>query len=340
MVTVDFDGFSGPLARLNGSSRSVPARPIDIALAAATVSGWAPGASPLRRLMRLTGIALEVLAHLSLRETVPPAAPERLRAVNNLELDATAKAELHQRLGVGLARVIARQPEVGVVDLYSLEALSREAAAPLIKPLDGTRRRPDFVGSTVTGDWVVLEAKGRSASGPLRRSRAGAIAQAKAIDLLDAAGRPIPLRMRAASVSRLGPKPVHTYFEDPEPSEGNRRRWQIDPDALLVHYYRPVRDVIELYGTDLRPVSGALSYRSLVLPGSDMSLAIHRDLLAADLEDPDDLRRRRSWIAEEAEEEQASSVQAGELDLSVGGDGFALLVPHLRTDLLDQPRIG
>jgi hypothetical protein len=124
VVTVDFDGFTGPHAAMNGSRRVIPARPLDVALAAASVCGWTPGGTPWRRLLRFAGIAMEVLAHLSLPEPMPPAGGERLRAVNTLALEQTARAELHQRLGVGLARLVANQPEVGLVDLYSLEALS------------------------------------------------------------------------------------------------------------------------------------------------------------------------------------------------------------------------
>lgn len=331
MLTVDYDGFSGVRARLNGASRTVPVRPIDVALSAATVCGWCPGATPERRRMRFAAIAMEVLAHLSLPHTVPPAAPERLRAVHNLALESTARNELHQRIGVGLARIAARQPEIGLVDLYSLEALSREPAAPLVRNVDGTRRRPDFVGSTLSDEWAIVEAKGRTAK--LAGSRAAAIAQAKAVELLDVNRRAIPVGLRAASVASLGAGPVHVYFEDPEPRGAGRRRWQIDPQGLLVHYYGLVRDVLDTYGRRLRPVSGAPNYESIELPGGALWLAVHRHLLAADLEDPDDIRKRRSVIADEADEEQASAVQAGDLDLAIGGDGLALLAPAARSSI-------
>jgi hypothetical protein len=234
-----------------------------------------------------------------------------------------------------LARLIASQPEVGLVDLYSLDALSRQHAAPTVRPIDGTRRRPDFIGCDAAGHWSVLEAKARSAKGGLIGTRRSAVAQAKAIDLVDLLGRPIPIILRAASVARVGTEPVHVFFEDPEKDKPSSRRWEIDPDALLAAYYQPARDLVELYGRDLRPVSGALRYASAELPGGMLWLAVHRDLLSGALDDPDFLRARRAAIREHAAQEQVESVQAGELDLAVGPDGFALLAPNLRTDLLD-----
>jgi hypothetical protein len=334
VLTVDFDGFAAH-AGLNGSRRTIPVRPIDVALAAASVCGWAPGATAWRRLLRFASVAMEVLAHLSLPDSAPPSAPERLRAVHVDQLDQSPRAEVHHRLGVGLARIVARQPEIGLVDFYSLEALTRQPAAPIVRPVRGSRRRPDFVGSDATGAWSIVEAKGRAAKGRLAGSRAAAIEQAKAVNLVDLLHRPIPIAFRAASVARLGPDPAHVFFEDPLEAGPTRRAWQIDPDALVVEYYRPVQDLIEVYGRDLRPVSGALSYESAELPGGMLWLAVHRDILRTQLDDPDALRELRPSIREEADSEQAESVQAGELDLAVGGDGLALVGPHLRTDLLD-----
>jgi hypothetical protein len=277
---------------------------------------------------------MEVLAHLSLPQTVPPSAPERLRAVHNTELDQTSRAELHQRLGVGIARVVARQPEIGVVDLYSLDSLQRQPAAPTVTRRERGRQRPDFVGSDAAGAWAIIEAKGRSAKGSLNGTRTSAVAQAKAVDLVDMLGRPIPINLRAASIARLG-RPVHAFFEDPAEDGPERRTWELDPDALLVHYYQPVRDLVELYGRRLRSVSGALSYESADLPAGVLWLAAHKELLRGDLEDPDALRSIRAAIREEADAEQADSIQAGELDLAIGGDGLALVAPRVRTDLLD-----
>jgi hypothetical protein len=94
-------------------------------------------------------------------------------------------------------------------------------------------------------------------------TRASAIAQAKAGDLVDVLDRPIPIALRAASVARLGSEPAHVFFEDPADNTPPGRRWQLDPDSLLVHYYQSARDLVDLYGRRLRPVSGAASYEWL-----------------------------------------------------------------------------
>lgn len=312
-----FNGFQAPRTALNGTATAIPATPLDIARAAALTCGPAPALSPLRRLTRLGAIVLELLAHLD----IGPAGQVQVVGLEGLE--QTAKSELSQRFGIGLARVVAEAAPIGLVDLYALDALSRTAAAPRVLRRGPTGRRPDFVGADASGTWSVVEAKARSAKGTLPGTRARVHAQAEAVDFEDLLGRLIPIDMRIGSVARLNAQGVEVWFEDPP--EGTRERvYMADPDDLLYAYYEPVRDLVEVYGSRLRGVSGATGLGSAPLPGSGISLAVHRRILRA-LDDPAGLRGIREELQDDLSEYRWRAVEAEDRDLSIGLDGLGLL---------------
>jgi hypothetical protein len=315
---VHFHGFTGARATLNDTTARIPVSPLDVARAAALTCGPAPALDPLRRLMRLGAFALEILAHLDLD------AHGNLAVVGLEGLEPTAKSELSQRLGVGIARVVAETADVGLVDLYALHALGRSTAAPKVLFRGPGARRPDFVGADASGSWSVLEAKGRSAKGTLKGIRTKAHSQAQGMDFQDLLGRPIPIDMRIGSVARLNETGVDAWFEDPPASEGSRA-YAADPDELLYAYYRPVRDLIDVYGSRLRGVSGATKFGSAPLPGTNLSLAVHRRIVGVVSEEPDVLRAARAEIQDEIAEDRLEAVAVDERLLSIGRDGLALL---------------
>jgi hypothetical protein len=326
-VRVHYDGYVGARAVLNGTAARVAATPLDVARAVALTCGPAPALDPLRRLMRLGAHVLEVLAHLD-RDGAGA-----LRVVGLDGLEPTARSELSQRLGVGFARIAAEvTPQVGLVDLYALDALSRSDAAPKVVQRGAKGRRPDFVGSDAAGAWSVLEAKGRSAKGSLPGTRLRAHAQAQAVDFQDLLGRLIPLDMRLGSVARLGHAGIDIWLEDPEPT-GARRVYSADPDEMLRAYYQPARDLIAVYGPRLRGVSGATGFGSAPLPGTNISLAIH-SRLGGVLEEPDVLRAVRAEMQADFLEDRRDAVEAEDLDLSVGLDGLALVADSQPVDMV------
>jgi hypothetical protein len=268
--------------------------------------------------MRLGGFVLETLAHLDLD------AHGGVRVVGLDGLEPTARSELSQRLGVGMARVVAETQAIGLLDLYALDALSRSDAAPKVLRRGPGAQRPDFVGADASGTWSVLEAKGRSGKGTLPGTRARAHSQAQAVDFQDTLGRVIPIDMRIGSVARLGGMDSDVWFEDPPRSE-LRRTYTADPDELLHAYYRPARDLIEVYGPRLRGVSGAVDFGSAPLPGTNLSLAVHRRIGGVLNEPADVLRAVRAELQEDFMRDRADAVGNDDLQLSVGRDGLALL---------------
>jgi len=275
--------------------------------------------------LRLGGYVLELLAHL---DTGPDGA---LQVVGLSGLEPTARSELSQRLGVGAARVVAETRPIGLVDRYSLDALSRASAGPRVVRRGASGKRPDFVGSNAAGDWSVLEAKARTAKGTLPGTRARAHSQAQAVDFRDARGRIIPIELRIGSVARLGPAAVDVWFEDPRDLTVDRV-YESDPDELLFAYYQPVRDLIDVYGRRLRGVSGAESFGSAPLPQSSASLIVHQGIMEV-LDDPDALRAVRAEFQDEFAEYQADAVDAEDRTLSVGQDGLGLLIEVDPVDL-------
>jgi hypothetical protein len=324
VLEVNYQGFPKPFIGF----RDLDVRPIEIARAAATVCGIAPGLSGLRRLMVMGLVAGQVLAHLELLRSISdPAPPLRVSPL----FGATGRA-VAEHLGIGIARILAEQAPVQLVDLYNLDALLLEAQSQghidvlELVSVDGTRRRPDLIGSDGDGDWAVLEAKGRSAQRITPKSRRAAKEQAQAIELEDFLGRRIPIRWRLAALSALKRDPVLTYFVDPEESKPERR-YRLDPDWLLLQHYRPVADVVNAGFSPerLAGVSGAPGFGAVLLPGSDVGLVIHRSLFDA-YEDPERLRQLRSELHEEWRELRDQAAEAEDDDLSLGLDGFGLEV--------------
>ena len=322
MITVNYEDFAGKLARINASGRPLDVRPIQVARASATLCGVAPGLGPGARLAKLALVGLETLLHLRLARPGGVANPV-LQAVG-LDGAPTRKA-IVENLGVGLARVAIERPPLEIVDVFNLDALLAEMATPTLKRLDG-RRQPDLVGSDVHGNWVVLEAKGRSQATISAAERSAFKRQARAIALVDMLDREIPLAPRLVSAAAFGAQPILLYVQDPEAVKPPVRRYQVDPEALLWSYYQPARDVAEAHGVSrLRGISGAPGYVAAPLVVEGMSLVVHRRILET-ADDPDGLIATRLELHEEWLSLQEDESLAEDVELSLGLDGFGLAV--------------
>ena len=270
--------------------------------------------------MRTTSVALEVLTHLR-----SDWSGRCLRTVGLDGLDATARAEAVQRIGVGLARVVAERGPLKLIDVYNLDALASDPSAPVVvRRQPHRRRRPDFAGSDATARWSLLEAKGRTRTGELRSIRLGALEQVRSVELADRNGDPIEPRARVSYVARLSNARDITVFADDPPSGELATRYRFDPAELVYQYYALARDLLALVGRAGPGISGATDYRALPLLGGDqLILGVHRRVLEA-LDDPDELVAVREQLRATYEAEQPEAEQAQELDLAIGPDGFAL----------------
>lgn len=296
-------------------------RAIDVARAAALTLSAGAGRSRLRRASHATAVALEVLTHLR-----NGTGGRGLYAVDLQCLDATARAEVVHRLGVGLARVIGERSKLGLIDFFNLDALASDPNAPVrvVRRVAHSRRRPDFAGRNASGAWSLLEAKARTSGGDLATVRAGAVAQARAIELQRSDGTPISLSNRVACVARLSSKPITVFADDP-PAEPARRVLAIDPALLTWMYYALARDVLASVRRPGPGLSGATSFSGVPLLEGQLLLGIHRALIPV-LDSPDDLMTRRAELQEEFLGMQARADEAEDPGLSVGRDGLALAV--------------
>jgi hypothetical protein len=299
-------------------------RPIDVARGAATTLAAGPALPLARRIMRTSSVALEVLAHLR-----SDWSGRRLQTVGLDGLDATARAETVQRIGVGLARVVAERGPLRLVDVYNLDALASDPSAPVVvRRRPRRRRRPDFAGSDATAAWSLLEAKGRTGGGELRRVRLDALDQVRSVDLVDRDGQEIEPVARVSYVARLGDGDVTVFADDP-PSGEQTALYRIDRAELVYHYYGLARELVALVGRAGPGLSGAPEYAALPLLGDEqLILGVHRRLLEA-LDDPDDLLVVREELRASYEVEQPEAEEAQDVALGIGPDGFALASRNL-----------
>jgi hypothetical protein len=300
-------------------NRQVRIRPIDVARAAATTLSAGRDLRLERRIVRMAGVVFEVMAHLR-----GDWSGRRLRTVGLDGLDATARAEVVQRIGVGLARLVAERNPLGLVDFYNLDALASDPSAPVTvtrKPRH--RRRPDFVGSDAGCSWSLLEAKGRTGGGELRKVRLDALDQVASVDLLDQHGEPIHPVTRVSCVSRLSGEDITVFADDP-PADAPNAQYRINAPQLVYDYYSLVRDLVRVVGGNGPRISGAASYVALPLLGNEqLILGVHARLLRA-LDDADQLVAIRGELRDAYARAQPAAERAQDLDLSIGPDGLAL----------------
>jgi hypothetical protein len=270
--------------------------------------------------MRTAGVALEVISHLS-----GDWAGRHLRPVGLDQLDSTARAEVVQRLGVGLARVVAERGPLKVVDFYNLDALSSDPSAPVVvtrRPHQ--RRRPDFAGSDVAARWSLLEAKGRAQGGELRSARLSGLQQVRSVDLVDRGGQIIEPVARVSFVARLAERRDVTVFADDPPADDRAAVYRLDPAELIYNYYALPRELVARVGRAGPRISSAVDYVALPLLGDEqLILGVHRRLLEI-LDDADALVTIREELRGSYEPGQRDAEEAQDLSLSVGPDGLAL----------------
>jgi hypothetical protein len=110
--------------------------------------------------------------------------------------------------------------------------------------------RPDLVGLSVDGDWLVFEAKGCRRI-PSAKSRKRAKDQAKSLPAVQ--GQPIKYRIAAwTHITRAG---VRVLFEDPPAATPGApgRGLELSPEQMLKHYYMPLLTLHNLTAPNAAP---------------------------------------------------------------------------------------
>jgi hypothetical protein len=330
VIEVECSGFS---LKVPGRF-SMPVHPIQLARATATMCGYAPGLSATRRAMRRGAIALEMLAQVKL---VHEGSASKLVVVGAHGMERTDRSSLSHRLGVGLARVIAERQPFYLSHFYYVDGLlggsaHRPPGIAVTWPPGASKSSADMIATDPRDRWNVIEAKGRSTQVPSPSLSARAKEQARAVHLVDARGRRIPVAMRIGSVAALDGDPVAVSFVDP-PENGPGPTYTLDPAVLLWNYYEPVRDLVELYGPRLARLSGEPDFVYGFLPGTSVGLAVHRRLVEA-REDPEALHAVWRELAEEWMQRQGAVSELDGYDFDVGSDGLGIVVEDHQLDEL------
>jgi hypothetical protein len=276
-------------------------------------------------------VVLEVMTHIAL---IHDRGPPKLAVVGADGMERTDRSSLSHRLGVGLTRVVAERQPFYLSHFYYVDGLIHSTHGPpgiaVRWTHGGPRSSADMIAADRQRRWSVLEAKGRSTQTTSKTLAAKAKKQARAVELVDAGRKQVPVAWRIGSVAALSAVPIVVDFADP-PGDGSGPIYTLDSGLLLWNYYEPVRDLVHLYGPDLPRLSGEPDFVYGLLPGSNIGLAAHRSLVEA-CEDPRALDAVSRKLAAEWAERQVEARKLGGFDFDLGLDGLGVVIQDDQLD--------
>jgi hypothetical protein len=185
-------------------------------------------------------------------------------------LDPSEKGAVSYFIGLTMCKLFAERfldvPWLLHLDVY------RSQLSPVL--LHG-RSRPDLVGQSVRGDWVVFESKGRT-SVPTQIDKSKAKVQS--CRLTHVSGKQVACGV--ALFSYFCRDELKVFWQDPNQDDESEEpqepfRIEVQPGDFGRRYYRPILDFI---GTD-RLLRHAEDQRPLRFEEADFSLAIEPKLL-------------------------------------------------------------
>jgi hypothetical protein len=240
-------------------------------------------------------------------------------------LDPSEKGAMSYFFGLTTAKLLA-EAHLGVSWLMHLDVY-RKALQPLTT--SGGKAKPDLVGKDGLGDWVVIEAKGRSGTMP---TAVMVKAKAQTAKLSAIAGKTVTLRVAHGSYFSRDKLAVH--WMDP-PRRGRSATLRISPEEFDAHYYAPILSLV----ADPRRVRagrriGAHLYRFAAVPEVDVQVGIRLDLISTPADGGIAITVERTGPSREI----ASTY--------VGGDGVAVALgpswaeDRMRLPPAERPLIG
>jgi hypothetical protein len=147
-------------------------------------------------------------------------------------LDPSEKGAISYFLGLTLAKAfsgrILNVPWLMHLDVYREE---------LQVILNVGESRPDLVGKNTNGEWVVMEAKGRTNKFD---RRALDLAKEQACQVVEISGE-IPV-LHAGIQVHFGNGILQLEVDDPKPSEKKRLRLRLSKEKFEAGYYRPFKE--------------------------------------------------------------------------------------------------
>ncbi len=188
-----------------------------------------------------------------------------LRSAAFAAADPSEKGGISYSFGMTLAKLFAEA-------LFSTPRLLHYAVYAQnyqIATMTGNSR-PDLIGITSTGDWIVFEAKGRS-NGIDSDALETAKQQAEQVLTIDGIA-PI---CRIGSLSYFSATGMRFAMDDPEPtSEGHSRRIRISKEQVVATYDSSLRRLIESRGAPREVQADGLVYKEVRIDEADISLGL------------------------------------------------------------------
>jgi hypothetical protein len=232
-LPVEVSGFESAYNVVKDGLRNEQFSVADI-IRAAIVAGyeaWGAGSDWRIRAWRVASIRLALDFS---RSTLPGVARQLSHPRAWRRLDPSERASVNNLLGNTVTKLLCERilnaPRLWFLDLYRMQFAAELAGS----------RRPDFFTQTVGGDWLSLEAKGRSYRPSVAKLN-DAKEQAKSLRSVN--GSAIKARVVCWTMERSGS--VSVRFHDPVPSQSNGENLEVEWDELLRHYYAPVHEIIQ-----------------------------------------------------------------------------------------------
>jgi hypothetical protein len=236
-------------------------------------------------------------------------------------LDGSEKGAVTYFLGLALAKLAAERhwnvPWVLHLDVYSRP--TGPCGRPVRVFLQGAgRRRPDLIGQSLNGDWLVLEAKGRTGNVD-DKLRLDAKEQTRLISTIN--GR-LP-KWRIASIGRFRGGALAVDLIDPADPVPHALPLDLPRDDFLRTYYALILDLVRGgVPVIVGPYERAFITRSI--PDVDLTVGLDKRLYLELMREDEDAHapglqeRLRNLLAGESRTETAR----GEGVQRVGGDGI------------------
>lgn len=188
-------------------------------------------------------------------------------------LDPSEKGAVSYFLGLTIAKLVADRllsiPWLMHLDVY------RQDLQPLLLPGD---TRPDLVGQTTAGDWVAIEAKGRTNE---RDAKALERAKEQVEALITVSG--VAPTLRVALQAHFENGVLNCTLDDPEEKKSKRRLdIPISRPKLFEGYYRPFREWLNEAPNTRRQTVRGRRFRVADLRDIDLSVGLDEALLAQD----------------------------------------------------------
>jgi len=269
-ISVTCRNFSGQYSPVNREGIFEFVTLNDLALAMVTVgrSGWTDVFNGgIKRAYEIVALISSVFAYIDDTKSVITMSD----LYKNLE--SSEKRIASYRIGMALSKLVAERV-LGIQWLRHVEPLIKQ---DIVKQYNFTDAHPDLIGQDVSGNWHVIEAKGRTSkqmdSTALREARY----QTAQIEFINKVS-PVT---RCASVATLGVTPFEVQFEDtPRIGEGE---FDIGLASYLKEYYSPIQ-LFTQFGRDIHQnyvipgVSHSPRYTLSRLPGMSTYFGVYSEL--------------------------------------------------------------